>query len=228
MELSPFRHTAVVLNHLRAQSSEVVLFYSGGKDSLVLLDLLAPHFEKVYCLFMYFIKDLEHIEPYMQWVKRYPNAELIQLPHWMIGHYMKIKYYSFYNPDVKQKTYKQLDVEKKAKELTGCEWIVFGHKQADSMNRRLMLRGYKFDAINENNKKVYPLSLWNKQQVKRYINMKRIIKPVEYGTRNSNGLDFNIDVFLWLRDNHPLDLEKVFRVFPLSKQILFEYDYANK
>lgn len=225
--LSAYKHTAVVLKHLRAQSSEVVLFYSGGKDSLVLLDLLAPHFNKIYCVFMYFIPDLQHLEPYLAWIKRYPNVELIQLPHWMTGYYMKHNFYSMHRPDSNLKAFKQVDVENKAKELTGCEWIVFGHKQADSMNRRLMLRGYTFDAINNKNKKVYPLSLWKKDQVKQYINLKRIIKPIEYGGKNSNGLDLNIDVFLYLREHHPDDLKRIFEVFPLSQQILFEHDYRQ-
>lgn len=225
VNMNPFKHTSIVLKHLRAKSSEVVLFYSGGKDSLVLLDLLAPHFDKIYCVFMYFVPDLQHIEPHLTWINRYPNAELIRLPHWMTGYYMKNGYYSFHRPNDKLKAFKQVDVENKAKELTGCEWIVFGHKQADSMNRRLMLRGYTFDAINEKNKKVYPLSLWKKDQVKQYINLKRIIKPIAYGGKNSNGLDLNIDVFLYLRKNYPNDLEQIFKVFPLSQQILFEYDY---
>lgn len=226
--LSPFKHTTTVLKYLRAQSSEVILFYSGGKDSLVLLDLLAPHFDKIHCVFMYFVKDLQHIEPYLAYVKRYPNTQITQLPHWMTAYYIKNGFYSFFMPDKQIKNAKQADIENKAKKITGCDWIVFGQKQADSLNRRVMLRGYKFDAINDKNKKVYPLSLWNKEQVKSYLNMHRIIKPIEYGGKNSNGIDLNIDVFLYLRANYPEDLERIYKVFPLSRQILFEYDYKNR
>lgn len=159
--INPFKHTAATLNYLRRQSPEVILFYSGGKDSLVLLDLMAPHFRKIYCVFMYLIKDLDHIQPFMSWVKRYNNAELYQYPHWILAHYLKSNFYciprSIDAPPIK--IFKMADIEEKVRQKTGCEWIVYGNKQADSLNRRLMLRQYKFDAINEKNKKAYPLSL---------------------------------------------------------------------
>lgn len=226
--MNPFHHTAISLKYLRQKTPEVILFYSGGKDSLVLLDLLAPHFEKIHCVFMYFVKNLEHLEPFLAWVKHYPNAVLHQFPHWMTSYYMKHNFYSIPRPQNTVKAFKQIDIEKKAKEITGCDWIVFGHKQADSLNRRVMLRGYKFDCINEKGCKVYPLSLWNKRQVKSYIKMRRLITPIEYGGKNSNGLDLNLDVFLWLRKNFPSDLDKIYKVFPPSRQILFEYDYEQQ
>lgn len=222
--MTPSKHTATVLNYLRGQASEVILFYSGGKDSLVLLDLMAPYFKKIYCVMMEFVPDLTHLKPFMTWVNRYPNTELVKMPHWMTAYYMHNNYYSMPRPGKQVKAFKQVDIENAAKEKTGCKWIVFGHKQADSLNRRLMLRGYKFDAINEKGYKVYPLSIWNKKQVKGYIQIKKLIRPVEYGGKNSNGLDLNIDVFLWLQKHYPQDLEKIYKVFPLSQKILFDYE----
>jgi len=225
--MNPTKHAAIALKHLREQTPEVVLFYSGGKDSLVLLDLLAPHF-KVHCFFMYFVKNLRHLNFFLEWVKRYPNATLHQLPHWMVSYYIKHNYFSIPTPGRSIKALKQADIEGKAREISGCDWIVFGHKKADSMNRRIMLSTYKFDCINDKGKKIYPLALWTKRQVKSYIQINNIIKPIEYGAKNSNGLDLNIDVFLYLREFFPDDLEKIFNIFPLSRQILYEYDYEQR
>lgn len=177
---------------------------------------------------MEFIPNLDHLKPYQKWVERYENADLTILPHWMTSYYMHHNYYSFPRPDKPVKLFKQSDVEEKARKLTECNWIVFGHKQADSLNRRLMLKGYKFNAINETGKKIYPLSMWNKKQVINYIELKNLIRPIEYGKKNSNGLDITIDVILWLKKNNNKDLEKLFSVFPLAKQILFEYENKRK
>lgn len=226
--MTPYQHTATLIKYLREQSPEVILFYSGGKDSVVLLDLLSPHFDKIHCVFMEFIQGFDHLKPYQNWVKRYPNATLTLLPHWMTSYYMRHNYYSFPRPNKAVKTFKQADVEEKARQLTGCNWIVFGHKQADSLNRRLMLKGYTFDAINEPGKKIYPLSMWSKKQVVNYIELKKLIRPVEYSKKNSNGLDLTIEVILWLQKNNPGDLEKLFSVFPLAKSILFEYEHRQK
>jgi 3'-phosphoadenosine 5'-phosphosulfate sulfotransferase (PAPS reductase)/FAD synthetase len=227
--MTPYQHTAMTLKYLREQSPEVILFYSGGKDSVVLLDLISPYFDKIHCIFMDFVPDMDHLKPFKKWVERYKNAELTVFPHWMTSYYMKHNYYSFPRPGKKQiRVFKQVDVEEKAKKLTGCEWIVFGHKMADSMVRRLMLKGYKFNAINQSGKKIYPLSMWSKKQVVSYIEMKSLIKPVEYGRKNSNGLDLTLDVFLWLQKYHPGDLQKILNVFPLAEKILFEHEHTKK
>ena len=45
---------------IRVKSNEALLFLSLGKDSLVLLDLVYPKFDRIVCVFMYFVKNLEH------------------------------------------------------------------------------------------------------------------------------------------------------------------------
>lgn len=47
---------------VRQNTDGVLLFLSLGKDSLVLLDMIYPKFERIVCVFMYFVKGLEHIE----------------------------------------------------------------------------------------------------------------------------------------------------------------------
>ena len=42
---------------IRVKSNEALLFLSLGKDSLVLLDLIYPKFDRIVCVFMYFVKD---------------------------------------------------------------------------------------------------------------------------------------------------------------------------
>ena len=50
-------------------SDSALLFCSLGKDSLVLLDLIYPKFNRIVCVFMYFVPGLEHIERWVKWVK---------------------------------------------------------------------------------------------------------------------------------------------------------------
>ena len=75
---------------VRVKSNEAIVFCSLGKDSLVLLDLLYPRFERVVCVFMYFVPGLEHIERWVNWVKaRYPKVEFIQIPHWNLTYILR-------------------------------------------------------------------------------------------------------------------------------------------
>ncbi len=55
--------------------------------------------------------------------------------------------------------------------------------------------------------------------------MKKLSKPIEYSkSKKSQGVIFDKDVFLYLQENYPQDLEKIYQKFPLSKRILFEHD----
>lgn len=64
-----------IIMDVAKETGEVILFHSlSGKDSIVLLDLLYPHFKRVFCVYMYLVKDLEHINQFYMYAKsKYPS-----------------------------------------------------------------------------------------------------------------------------------------------------------
>jgi len=52
--------------------------------------------------------------------------------------------------------------------------------------------------------------------------------PIRYSLKASSGTGFNIECFLWMRENFPNDLRKIYKTFPMSERILFEYDNKQK
>nr|DAL63332.1 MAG TPA_asm: hypothetical protein [Caudoviricetes sp.] len=44
----------------------------------------------------------------------------------------------------------------------------------------------------------------------------------------SGGLSLDLDCFVWLRENAPEDLERIYKVFPQSRVILYNYDNRKK
>lgn len=210
---------------VRVKSGEALLFCSLGKDSLVLLDLLYPKFDRIVCVFMYFVKDLEHIDRWINWVKtRYPKVEFIQVPHWNLTYILRGGMYCVPNPKIK--LLKLADVIKAMQLKFGIYYTFLGMKKADGMNRRLILKGY--EPTYENKGLCYPLADWNQRDILAYMKQKRLPEPVRYGNKASNGIGFNLDCFLWLRENCPGDLQKIIKAFPMSERILFEYDNGTK
>ena len=57
--------------------------------------------------------------------------------------------------------------------------------------------------------------------------MKRLPQPVLYGNKASTGLGFNVDCFTWMQKHYPQDLQKIYKVFPMSERILFEQNYKQ-
>ncbi|GAB1462278.1 phosphoadenosine phosphosulfate reductase domain-containing protein [Pedobacter sp.] len=218
----PAHHTKEVLDSIGQKTDTVILFYSSGKDSIALLDMLAKRFKKVVVVLMYFVKGLEHIERFISFSeKNYKNIEVIQVPHWCLTHIQKNGL--FCSPNPKIKTLKLADVISSVRLRTGIDYVVLGMKQADNMNRRIMLRGHENEAISSTNL-VYPLSKWKDSEVLRYLKNNKLPQPVQYGNKRSNGAGFDIDVFLYLQKHYPNDLRMILDKYPLSEKLLFDYE----
>lgn len=214
------------IDYVRGFTKDAVLFNSLGKDSLVTLDLIAPRFQRVVCVFMYFVPNLDHINRFIGQVQhRYPNIEMLQVPHWNLSYIKKAGLYC--DPDPKQRQLKLRDVIDAVKKQTGIPFAFTGMKKADSMNRRLMLNGYE-TAHYTNNGIAYPLATWNQREVLAYMRQRRLPEPVRYGKNASNGVGFNLDCFLWMEKNAPQDLDRMYEAFPQSRRILFEYHYNEQ
>lgn len=214
-----------VICRVAEKQSSCIVMCSLGKDSLVTLDLVYPRFERVVCVFMFFVKDLDHINGWIRWVKKkYPKVEFIQVPHWNLTYILRGGLYCVPNPKVK--LLKLADVIKAVRLKTCIYYTFLGMKKADGMNRNLMLKGYEANGC-ENKGLVYPLASWTQKDVKAYMRMKRLPQPVLYGNKASNGIGFNIDCFTWLQEHYPQDLQKIYAVFPMSERILFEQNYKQ-
>lgn len=137
---------------LSQKTDRVLLFHSGaGKDSIALLEMLSDYFREIVCVYMYIVPNLNHINKYIKWAEnRYTNARFIQTTHYAYYNYKKMGF-----ANAKQIPYAEYNLAKiteKIIEQTGIEWAVYGFKQSDSLNRRLMLRGYEGEITNEKTK----------------------------------------------------------------------------
>lgn len=216
-----------------AETDRAILFHSAsGKDSIALLNLMVPHFREIVCVYMYLVKDLSHINRYLNYAtSKYPNARFVQVPHYGLGSYIQTGYMGCrQNP--KQKKFSMTDITEAIRQRYGIQWAFFGFKQSDSMNRRIMLRGkeYELQAINRKTMKCYPLSSYHNNDVLAYIKDKNLITPERYGNKGqSSGTNItDLDYLLYLRANYPSDLERVLAQFPYVERLLFEYDYGKE
>ncbi|MDR2287003.1 MAG: phosphoadenosine phosphosulfate reductase family protein [Prevotellaceae bacterium] len=216
-----------VISSVGQRSDRANLFFSGGKDSIALLDFMSPFFREIVCVFMYFVKDLEHIDKYLRWAQaKYKNVKIIQVPHWNLTYILRSGIYCVPNPKIK--LLKLRDVDNAIRLQTGIEYSFFGMKKADSMNRRLMLNTYESDNYISNTNRVYPLADMTNREIVSLLKQRKLPEPVRYSKNASGGVGFNLDCYLFLRKNYPQDLEKILHAFPMSEKILVDYDNKQK
>lgn len=209
------------IDTIREKSDSAILFCSLGKDSIVLLDMIYSRFNRIVCIFMYFVKDLEHINRWIGWVKaKYPKIEFVQVPHWNLTYILRSGMYCV--PNTKVKLLKLADVVKAMQLTHGVYYTFLGMKKADGMNRRLMLKGYEANGY-ENKGMVYPLADWTQKDILAYMKQHNLPEPVRYSLKASNGIGFNLDCMLWMEKNYPQDLQRIYKVFPMAERVLWEF-----
>ena len=214
-----------IIGEVARETDSVILFHSlSGKDSITMLDLVRPRFSRVVCVFMYVVKDLEHIEEYRRYAARkYPGTEFIQVPHYALFSYIKAGFMGCRrNPA--QRLWTLSDITEKVRARTGIEWACYGFKQSDSLNRRLMLRSYRDgkEAISWKSRKFYPLSTYRNGEVLEYIAKNHLKAPETYGgTGQSCGTDItSYDYQSYLKERYPGDLEKIYAAFPMARVVM--------
>lgn len=217
------------IKKIAEQTDRILLFHSAtGKDSIALLDLCVPYFEKITCVFMYIVKNMDCVNRYIKWAEaRYNNVHFIQCPHFALSSYVRNGFLGCAQNE-KQKILNLADITDIARKQTGIEWAVFGMKEADSLNRRVFLRRTTQEnggnCINFKTKKAYPLHLYKHKDIVKYIQDNNLIKNQEYGSKTSSSEHPANAVFLkWLSENFPKDLQKVFAQFPESERILNDF-----
>ena len=140
---------------------------------------------------MYFVKDLDHIGRWINWVKaRYPKVEFVQLPHWNLTYLLRGGMYCVPNPNIK--LLKLADVVKSVRLSSGVDYVFLGMKKADGMNRRLMLKNYEQNHY-VNKGMCYPLADWTQRDVLAYMRQHNLPEPVRYRKKVSGGIGFNLD-----------------------------------
>lgn len=216
-----------IVDNIREKTDTIGVMLSFGKDSLVVLDMVCPKFKKVYGIWMFFVPHLSHIQVWIDWAKaKYPNLEIVEVPHWTLSYMLRSGLYCAPNPKVKLITLN--DVIKTTRIKYNIHFMFLGMKKADGMNRRLMLNGYA-ENMYENNGLVYPVAEFTQREILSYMKMHNIPEPVRYTVKKaSGGVGLNVECMAWLEEHYPEDLMKIYEYFPLSRRVLFEYHYKER
>ena len=197
------------------EDSRVVVGFSGGKDSLVCLDLATRCFKQVSAYFMYFIPGLECCELALEAARRRWGVPIVQYPHWELRRSIQNGVYCFNGPetdDLQQWT--MADIYALARHDTKSRWVLHGAKNSDSVWRRRTLANFKQADV------IHPLKEWSKRDVLAYLHMRKIPVP-DAAKGNATGIDLKSSSLLWLHEKWPNDFKKLCEVFPFAEAVVW-------
>ena len=187
------------------KNEPLLIMFSGGKDSIVTLDLAMTYFkrDKIKILHYYFVPGLSIKERILKWYEDKYKIEIIR------------------EPDSKtialqtgKKSYTQSKQESIIRQKFNVKYLMQGVRKQDSMARRGMLANLNH-GIDDRNGKLYPIGDWSTRQVFSYIKINKLMLPLEYSM--GLGRDFyipNATGMEMLKNNFPEDYKKVIECFP--------------
>lgn len=212
--------TLKILNDARTKSDAVLVAYSGGKDSLVTIDLCARTFKTLEAFFMYLVPGLECVEMALDAAERKFGMKIRQYPHWICGRLLKNGVYcnSYFSKDIPDWALR--DVYDLASAEARIKIIATGAKRSDSQWRKRNLAACPYDDV------IYPIVGWTKPDVISYLKNRKIPIPESSGG-NATGIDLSTPSLLWLHDNHPRDFVKLCEVFPFAEAVVWRRTFDN-
>ena len=195
-------------------TDRVLVSYSGGKDSVVTLDLCAKHFEHVTVFFMYTVPGLSFQERQLAWAENRYGTQILRVPHFEVSDFLRDGTYA----DTWDETVplvKIAQVYNYMRERTGVYWIAAGERIADSIIRRAMI--VKDGTINRKRGRIFPVAHWRKADILAYIkrNNLRIAEETAIFGHSFRSLE-PTELYL-LRQHSPEDFEKVLAMYPRAE-----------
>lgn len=203
----------------RVPGGRILCGLSGGKDSLVVLDLatnaLGP--ENVEAFFMRLVPGIRcEMAPIEAAVKR-AGVKLHIVPHWELQRMFRV---GTLRPPAHQaqslRNVSQKDVERFVMQRTGIPWLAYGHRRGDSVTRNAMLK--QIDGWDPKGCRVYCIWNWRPAEVYAYLRARSIPIPKPLGPyKHGGGVSLAGPFLVWLKAQHPNDYTRLLNVFPFAE-----------
>jgi len=224
--MTSLQHSRLVLKRLREITDSVAIGYSGGKDSIVMLDLISKAgFERIECFYLYTVPNLSFIESKLRWAERKYGVKIRQYPHPDLADALRTSAYRLpSNIGRSVNAYRYSDVDRAVRYDTGIDWLAYGWKRIDSLERRGVLANIELHALEPRSPRVYPLANWSHKEVLAYIKHNKLIKPDLMNGRMMSGVSFVGDDLQWVKENHPDDFARIKRFFPAVEVSIIRFN----
>lgn len=205
-------------------TDSVIVAFSGGKESIVTLDLCFRYFKKIKPFFMYICPNLSFQERTLNWYEKKYQTEIIRLPHMDVSEFFH--YGSFRPPDFTFPIVSINDIYKYVRLETDVWWIAAGERIDDSIVRRAMMK--KSGSIDVQRGRLYPISAWKKREVMDYIKFHNL-----YLSPDSQKLGFSFRSLLgkelaMIKQHFPDDYQKIINLYPFAEAGVLRYEQFGK
>lgn len=205
---------------MAAMTNEVIVAFSGGKESCVLLDLCTRFFDRVEAFFMYQVPGMSFQEKTLKWYEDKYSISIKRLPHFGTSRYLRYGVYR--EPDFEVPIIGMNDIYDFMRDRTGVYWIAAGERCADSIWRNAMIK--HSGSIDETRGRFFPLAYWNKKETLEYIRVKKLYLGGESRWLGHSFAEIQGRELAMIKKHYPSDLERVKNIYPLCEGAIRRYE----
>ncbi len=207
-----------------AITDRVLVSFSGGKDSVVTLDLCMRHFAQVEGFFMYQVRDLSFQESIIRYYEDKYGIPIHRIPHFELSQWLR--YGLFRMPDFDCPIVGVKETYDYMRDMTGIWWIAAGERIADSVWRRAMIKNS--GSIDMKRGRFYPIAEWNKDDVRAYIRQHKLKVGAESDKLGFSFRSFMAKDLIAIRKHFPRDYARIKEWFPLVDVSILQHQYRTR
>jgi len=216
------------LTELASRQPEILVSYSGGKDSLAVMEMCVKIFgaSRVKAFFWYTVPDLEVCNKQMRFCRERWGVDPVQIPHWDMVKCMANGLWCDATPGLDDMP--ELDLKlgyAYALSVTGSQIVATGMKEADGMPRRHFFANIRDSGNPFWHRLVHPIREWSKKDVIDYLKANSIPVPEAEKGAVTTGVGLVHDALCWLHDKHPEDFQKLLRWYPYAMAAIKRRDW---
>lgn len=195
-----------VIDDVADLTDEVLIFFSGGLDSVVCLELCKERFKRITLAHLYTLPDLSFQSgPCRAYAERY-GCNLVEAMHPDIVTWLNIR------NNAKLPKMRMADSIAKFRADTGVDWCIFGFRREDSVGRSIRMT--KCSGIDMTNRHAFPLMDWNRKKCHAFLRQRRVYLPRHYTDGFRDIHTFKGESILYIAHNYPEDYAKICKAFP--------------
>lgn len=194
-----------------ALTDSVIVGFSGGKDSVVTLDLCIKHFKRVEAFFLYYVPGLSFQERMLQWAERHYGISIYRMPHWELSEFLCMG--TFRPIDLSVPVIQIADLYAHLRAHFGIHWIAAGERIADSIWRRAMIK--HSGTIDRQRGRIYPVAHFTKAHIFAYLKAHRLRISEESRVLGFSFRSLQAEDMIKIRQHYPADFAKIKAMFPL-------------
>lgn len=190
--------------------------WSGGRDSTVCLNMAIEATgdpQLINPFYMALIPGMDYTAFWRDFAWRRWQVRVREYQHWALSWFFRRGTFRLYADP----TFPRVllgDVQETIRRDSGFDWICYGYKSIDSLQRRGMMNSWE-NCISRKRKIFAPLKVWNNTMVDEYLQKKKLGLLLEDSHRTM-GIDMSPRCMHWLREHWPADYQRMIRVFPLA------------